>query len=98
LKEKGFIAKNFINIVNRNKKPQPLFKVELEPESRALRKNEVKYCLRTALDFGQSAYLVEASTILNHALQTKKTQKGCNPPTMEKTIPQAAEAPQSIGS
>ncbi|KAH8338636.1 hypothetical protein KR074_000186 [Drosophila pseudoananassae] len=41
LKEKGFAAKNVINILNEDKKPQPLFKVELEPESRSLKKNEV---------------------------------------------------------
>jgi len=41
LKEKGFSAKNVSNIINRKKDPQPLFKVELEPDSRVLKKNEV---------------------------------------------------------
>jgi len=33
LKEKNFNAKTVINILNRKKEPQPLFKVELEPSS-----------------------------------------------------------------
>lgn len=41
LKEKGFTAKTVINILNRNRKPQPLFRVELEPETKPLNKNEV---------------------------------------------------------
>jgi len=41
LKEKGFSAKNVSNIISRKKEPQPLFRVELEPDSRVLKKNEV---------------------------------------------------------
>lgn len=41
LKEKNFNAKTVINILNRNKEPQPLFKVELEPSSQKNNKNEV---------------------------------------------------------
>jgi len=41
LKEKGFSAKNVSNIINRKKEPQQLFRVELEPDSRVLKKNEV---------------------------------------------------------
>jgi len=41
LKEKGFSAKNISNIINKKKEPQPLFRVELEPDSRVLKKNEV---------------------------------------------------------
>jgi len=41
LKEKNFNAKTVINILNRNKEPQPLFKVELEPSSEKNNKNEV---------------------------------------------------------
>jgi len=41
LKEKGFSAKNVSNIINRKKEPQPLFRVELEPKGRVLKKNEV---------------------------------------------------------
>lgn len=41
LKEKGFYAKNVFNIKNRNRQPQPLFKIELEPENKPPRKNEV---------------------------------------------------------
>ena len=41
LKEKGFHAARVSNIINKNKKPQPLFKVELEPDSKTLKKNEV---------------------------------------------------------
>jgi len=41
LKEKGFLAKRVTNILNKNKIPQPLFKVELEPDSKAPKKNEV---------------------------------------------------------
>jgi len=40
-KEKGFSVKNVSNIINRKKEPQPLFRVELEPDSRVLKKNEV---------------------------------------------------------
>jgi len=36
IKEKGFFAKNVSNIINRKRKPQPLFWVELEPDSRVL--------------------------------------------------------------
>jgi len=39
LKEKGFSAKNVSNIINRKKGPQPLFRVELESDSRVLTKN-----------------------------------------------------------
>jgi len=41
LKEKGYSAKNVSKIINRKKEPQPLFRVELEPESKVLKKNEV---------------------------------------------------------
>jgi len=41
LKKKGFSAKNVSNIINRKKEPQPLFRDELEPDSRILKKNEV---------------------------------------------------------
>jgi len=41
LKEKGFFAKNVINIIKRNKKPQALFKVELKLGTKALKKIEV---------------------------------------------------------
>jgi len=41
LKEKGFSANNVSNIINRKKESQPLFRVELEPDSRVLKKNEV---------------------------------------------------------
>jgi len=39
LKEKGFSAKNVSYITNRKQDPQPLFRVELEPDSRVLKKN-----------------------------------------------------------
>lgn len=39
--EKGFKAKTVMNIFNRNKIPQPMFKIELEPEPLKLKKNEV---------------------------------------------------------
>lgn len=38
--EQGFKPKSVINIFNKDKKPQPLSKVELEPDSCALKKNE----------------------------------------------------------
>ena len=38
LKEKGFKIKNITNIKNRNKLPQPMFRVELEPRDIALKK------------------------------------------------------------
>jgi len=41
LKEEGLFAKNVCNIITRKEEPQPLFKVDLEPESRVLKKNEV---------------------------------------------------------
>nr|AAS13458.1 putative RNA binding protein [Drosophila simulans]UFQ43034.1 putative RNA binding protein [Drosophila melanogaster]CAA35586.1 ORF1 for putative RNA binding protein [Drosophila melanogaster] len=41
LKAKNFSAKTAINILNKDKVPQPLFKIELEPELQALKKNEV---------------------------------------------------------
>ncbi|KAH8308632.1 hypothetical protein KR067_006659, partial [Drosophila pandora] len=41
LQEKGFSAKTVFNILNRDRKPQPLFKVELEPETKLLKKYEV---------------------------------------------------------
>jgi len=40
-KRNGISAKNVSNIINRKKETQPLFKVELEPDSRVLKKNEV---------------------------------------------------------
>jgi len=49
LKEKGFLAKNVINIINRNKKPQPLFKFELEPKSRAFKKSTPIYKMQSLL-------------------------------------------------
>jgi len=39
LKIKGFSAKNVSYITNRKQDPQPLFRVELEPDSRVLKKN-----------------------------------------------------------
>ncbi|XP_017492099.1 PREDICTED: nucleic-acid-binding protein from mobile element jockey-like, partial [Rhagoletis zephyria] len=41
LKEQGFNPKAAVNIFNRNKIPQPMFKVELEPENKPLGKNDV---------------------------------------------------------
>ena len=41
LHDKGFNAKTVFNILNKDKKPQPLFKVELEPDNNTLKKNEV---------------------------------------------------------
>jgi hypothetical protein len=41
LKEKGFCAKSVFNFKNRNRQPQPLFKIELVPENKHLKKNEV---------------------------------------------------------
>jgi len=41
LKEHWLSAKNVSNIINWKKEPQPLFSVELEPDSRVLKKNEV---------------------------------------------------------
>lgn len=41
LKEKNFNAKMVMNILNKNKEPQPMFKIELEPERQTLKKNEV---------------------------------------------------------
>ncbi|XP_036319685.1 uncharacterized protein LOC118734086 [Rhagoletis pomonella] len=41
LKEQGFNPKTAVNILNRNKIPQPMFKVELEPENKPLGKNDV---------------------------------------------------------
>jgi len=38
LKEKGFCAKSVHNIKNRNRQPQPLFKIELKPENKLLKK------------------------------------------------------------
>ena len=35
----GFKVKNFTNIMNREKIPQPLFRVELEPNNIQLKKN-----------------------------------------------------------
>jgi len=40
-KENGFSAKNFGNIISRKKETEPLFKLELEPYGRVLKKNEV---------------------------------------------------------
>jgi len=39
--ENGFNVKSVINILNKDKKPQPLFKVELDPSSQTLKRNEV---------------------------------------------------------
>jgi len=41
LQEKGFSAKTVFNILNRDRKPQPLFKVELELKNKPLKKYEV---------------------------------------------------------
>lgn len=41
LEGKGYRIKSVVNILNRLKISQPLFKVELEPDARKLRKNEV---------------------------------------------------------
>lgn len=41
LEEKGFSVRSVINIFNRDKIPQPMFKVELEPDARKLKRNEV---------------------------------------------------------
>lgn len=41
LQEKGFSAKSVFNIINKDKKPQPLFKVELEPETKSLKRYEI---------------------------------------------------------
>jgi len=40
LQEKGISAKSVFNILNGDRKPQPLFKVELEPENKPLKKYE----------------------------------------------------------
>lgn len=44
LQEKGFSAKSVFNILNKDEKPQLLFKVELEPETKTLRKYEIQTC------------------------------------------------------
>lgn len=41
LREQGFNVKSAINIFNKDKKPQPLFKIELEPDTWAFKKSEV---------------------------------------------------------
>lgn len=41
LENSGFKVKNVTNILNRNKIPQPLFRVELEPGDITLKKNEI---------------------------------------------------------
>lgn len=38
LKENNFSAKMVMNILNKNKEPQPMFKIELEPERQTLKK------------------------------------------------------------
>ena len=40
LEELGYSTKSVINIFNKQKIPQPMFKVELEPDNRKLKKNE----------------------------------------------------------
>lgn len=41
LESEGFSIRSVINIFNRDKVPQPMFKVELEPDARKLKRNEV---------------------------------------------------------
>lgn len=41
LQEKRFFAKSVFNIINKDKKPQPLFNVELEPETKPLKRYEI---------------------------------------------------------
>lgn len=41
LESQGFNIRSVINIFNRDKVPQPMFKVELEPDTRKLKRNEV---------------------------------------------------------
>ena len=41
LQELGFDIKNVINNINKNKIPQPMFKVELTPDCKKLKKNEI---------------------------------------------------------
>lgn len=41
LQDKGFTAKSVFNILNKNRQPQPLFKVELAPEAKMPKRNDV---------------------------------------------------------
>ncbi|XP_050338495.1 nucleic-acid-binding protein from transposon X-element isoform X1 [Bactrocera neohumeralis] len=41
LEEGGFSIKSVVNIFNKNKVPQPMFKIELMPDSNKLKKNEI---------------------------------------------------------
>lgn len=41
LVNKGYRIRSVINIFNRDKVPQPMFKIELEPDTRKLKRNEV---------------------------------------------------------
>lgn len=41
LEEKGFHARSVVNILNSKKVPQPMFRVELQPDARKLKRNEV---------------------------------------------------------
>ena len=43
LEELGYKIKVVVNIFNRDKVPQPMFRVELEPDDRKLKRNEVQY-------------------------------------------------------
>jgi len=54
LQEKGFTVKTVFNMLNRDREPQPLFKVELAPENKPLKKYEVhpKYTLHFLLHRG----------------------------------------------
>lgn len=49
LNEKGFRVKNIINIKNKNNEPQPMFKVELEPETAKIKGKHPIYDLRYVL-------------------------------------------------
>lgn len=49
LQEKGFKIKNIINIKNQNNVPQPMFKVELEPETAKIKGKHPIYDLRYVL-------------------------------------------------
>lgn len=71
LKVKNCFAKTAINILNKDKVPQLLFKIELEPEVQALKKNKIhpiynlQYLLHRMITVYQSVYRVNVSIQFN---------------------------------
>ena len=74
LEELGYSTKNVTNIFNKNKVPQPMFRVQLEPNTRKLKKSEthpiysMKYLLHCRITVHELSRILAHKDVLQTAL------------------------------